>query len=59
MKLFSAFNPSLREQWAALLQRPGSSLGFSALLKDTLAWSQSEMGIEPPILGSLDDCSTN
>ncbi len=23
------------EQWAAMLQRPGSSWGFSALLKDT------------------------
>ena len=43
MKLFSAFNPAL-----------GSSLGVSALPRDTLACSQSEMGIKQPILGSLD-----
>ncbi|MEQ2203863.1 hypothetical protein XENOCAPTIV_004694 [Xenoophorus captivus] len=33
-KLSSAFNPSLREQWAAVVQHPGSIQGQRVLLRD-------------------------
>ncbi len=46
--MFSAFNPSKWSSGQLTLQRPGSSLGFGALLKGL-----TEPGFEPTTLGYL------